>query len=141
MIRMILVMGALLLPLSGVQAHDNYSHGNKHCKKFNDKIRIQGKHQRVKGVACRNHRGDWEIVNDDYYDYDDYSRQPSILISGLGFGISVGDRHHRRYDRSGYRWRGGDFLRAKQYKHKRKWKKRGGNSYSHLIRKDNKSNW
>lgn len=161
MVKMFIAALVFLLPLS-VQAHgkSGYSKYDR-CKPFNQKVRIDGKRERIKGYRCLQHDGSWEFISRDeyrnrhrteHYDDDDgFTMRDSMFYPGLGFSIGshgyygFGNRHHhRKYSpfRSrgifGHRWRGGEFLQFKRNKHKRKWKKRGGNSYSHLVRKPRK---
>lgn len=40
--------------------------GYDNCRKFKSKVRIDGHGEKVKGTACRDYRGSWEIVDLNY---------------------------------------------------------------------------
>lgn len=153
MIKSIMLMAAaIMLPLSGATAHETYHDNQRQCKNFNDKVRINGKRQQVKGVACLNHHGEWEVVSDNYdkysNDYDNryyhsrsqYSSSHSpVYVPSLGFRINFGNyfAYNQKDKYRNRNWRGGNYINNVRKQNKRRWKKRGGNSYSLLTRKNN----
>jgi len=157
--KLLLAVCAFLLPW-GVQAHGSKGYDKyQNCKPFNKKVRIEGKRQRLRGLTCRQYNGEWEFVSYDEFrnrfkNRDKHQHHDNEFVMndrvfaapfGVGFGIrssnhSYGYNGHSfgSYGNNGYygnrKWRGRDYLNSVRKHKKKRWKKRGGNSVSFLIR-------
>ncbi len=162
MVKKLLILGAALLLLPLTAAAHGSSGYNKYdnCREFNERVRINGKKQRLKGMSCRQYNGDWEFVSYDEYENayrnqnhhsdDNYTTNnrvsnPLIGVSiGLGRGLYGYGKSRRGYNSSygsysnyGHKSRGGSYLKSQRKYNKRNLKKRGGNSFSLLVKKNN----
>ncbi|GEM_PF-5812492 len=142
------ILVVLLLPFAAL-SHESRSHyeGNENCREFTKEVRVRGKKKYLSGVECQQYDGSWEVVSEEHFDKRDTSYHPhysrKVYVPSYGLHINLGKRyaysrpHYNKYYSYGNKWRGGKSLKYLQKKHsyKSKYKKRRGNSYSHLVTK------
>ena len=146
---LLIVLTALFLPWSA-QAHgDDYfdETSRDQCREFRKTLKIDGRKERAYGIACRDEIGQWYIVSDQpelrsHRAHKRFHRTARVYVKEYGFHIDLGKRY-RRHQRNHYThhphryagWYGQSYLQAKRQYHRDRWRERGGNSYSLLIKR------
>ncbi len=126
--KKLLMLGiiCILFPLSAIARNSQYDE-QPYCREVTDKIKINGRYERVNGMACQQPNGEWKFVSmDDYrngqrgYTSSNitqsyaaptrvYVERETVYLPNSGYSVFLGQNSFNRQYYSGYGHQGYGF--------------------------------